>query len=64
MNTYRGNLYCNLCKYETAVDCYDKAIKFNSCSVDAYKNKGKALSKLGKKAKAIECYKKVKEVDE
>ncbi|MBV4439903.1 tetratricopeptide repeat protein [Clostridium tyrobutyricum] len=42
----RGNLYYNLHKYEKAIDCYDKAIKFNSCPVDAYKNKRKALFML------------------
>lgn len=42
----KGNLYYNLCEYEKAVDCYEKAIKLNSHSVYAHKNRCKALFML------------------
>lgn len=45
-------------RFEEAIECYDKVIESDPRNADAYNNKGKALSDLGR-YQAIRCYKNV-----
>lgn len=59
----KGDQFYEKAMYQDAILCYDQALKIEPHSELASKNKGVALSKLGKYNEAIDCYDKALEIN-
>ncbi len=58
-----ASCYANLNNFESAIECYDKALKVDPRNVLVWSHKGFALSSLGRNEAAIGCYDKAIEID-
>jgi tetratricopeptide (TPR) repeat protein len=54
-----GNILSKLGKYNEAVECYNKALKYEKTMTGAMNNKGLALSCLGNHKEAYDCFRRV-----
>jgi tetratricopeptide (TPR) repeat protein len=60
----KGNSLDNLCRYEDAIECYEKAIDRDPNLVTGFLNKGLSLTNLGKYEDAIKCFDTVLQKDD
>jgi len=59
----KGRSFLKEKKYDEAIQCFDKALHYNSKMDKALANKGVILFKQGKHKEAIECFDKALEID-
>ncbi len=60
---YKGGSFLKEKKYDESIQCFDKALHYNSRMDKAMANKGIALFKQRKHKEAIECFDKALEID-
>ncbi|MDI6916628.1 MAG: GTP-binding protein [Thermoplasmatales archaeon] len=60
----KGKVLIQAKKYEDAIKCFNRAIRFNPEYAEAWNEKGNVLLILGKIDEAIECFTKATEVNE